>query len=233
MYSRGNASIPYGIDTTFVLERTQKTLRMVPKYSGLHLSTNPRNFSTVITEDSGLGFKVAESKSSVPVIAAGSNSKLDITLRESFPRSLVLFDACGVGCYLNALLERASRDGHILYNSKSFEYEILDKVFSCCEDLDYFSECLNQPSEEAYYTRELQKVFQAFYNISYDKNSEELLNILLFGRGIVQRIFVDLTQYGAKYYKLYEFLESKQVSSVPIQHIGTKHMRLTDKRKEI
>lgn len=70
----GDARIPYGVDTTFNIVRTQTALHMVPAYKDVGLK-DPHGFSSVLTEDEGVGHDVASRLASVPVSSAQGKDK--------------------------------------------------------------------------------------------------------------------------------------------------------------
>lgn len=203
----GNPAIPYGIDTTFEIKRTPTTLRMVPYYKQLPLAKNPVGFQSVLTEDEGTGFRVAQLKSKVPVVSAKGKDKIALALQDMFRRTLVIFDGCGIGASLDEILEESLRRGTILYDSRSFEHEVLTKVFAMTGTESYWDNCLQFNSEESYWARRLALTLNTLYGIGYSKSSGELAHLLVYGKGMVSGKFVDLSTQGYDTSGLYPFLE--------------------------
>ena len=203
----GNASIPYGVDTTFVLKRTSNSIRMLPAYTSLPLSKNPVGFSSVLTEDGGVGFRVAQLKSKVPVTPANGKDNLAPVLESMLRRTLVIFDSCGIGASFPSMLRTATNMGAILYDSRSFEYEVLTKVFAMTDTEGYLDHRLQSNSEESYWAKRLALTLNTLYGIGYSKSSDELAHLLVYGKGVVSGRFVDLSTQGYDTSELYPFLE--------------------------
>lgn len=203
----GSKTVSYGIDTTFKILRSHNSIRMVPYYSHLPLTELPVGFPAVLTEDEGTGFRVAQLKSKVPVVSAKGKDKISSVLQTMLRRTLVIFDGCGIGASFDGILEKASRRGAILYDSRSFEHEVLTKVFSMTDTENYLDHCLQFNSEESYWARRLALTLNTLYGIGYSKSSEELAYLLVYGKGMVSGKFVDLSVQGYDTSELYPFLE--------------------------
>ncbi len=91
-------AVPYGINTTFVVDGVYPKVRMVPAYSKAGRTRNIPVGWPVVVEDEDVGFKVLKYiRNNTRVETAKGKDKLLRRVREIGERCVIVFDSCGIG----------------------------------------------------------------------------------------------------------------------------------------
>lgn len=177
----GLAEVPYGISCVFWVSGDENSLYVHRMYdSDLLLTRYVDSSSAIIVEDSGVGFHLVRSicHDSRLVCSAQGKANLSLNVGRIGGVPIVVFDPCGIGKDIRALVECRERRGCVLFDSASLEQEILSHVFP--KRYSGFSEddWAANHSEEQFYADQLSSLLHQFYNVSYHKSSEWLVTLL-------------------------------------------------------
>lgn len=195
----GNRSIPYGIDTTFELVGGPDTYHMVPRYTKNICTRATHGISGVVCEDGKSGFEyIRQLCARLPIYSAQGKDKLVALLTRLPERQLVVFDTCGIGAAVDDLERMARSERAVLFDSRSFEYEVLTSLFTpFYTPYLQSTDPLKYPSEEEYYIKTLNSILSSpAFRIGYSKGNQQLVRLFLTKKGKVGEEFIDLRQYS-------------------------------------
>lgn len=180
----GTSEVPYGINNTFrVSHRNSNRLYMRPCYPNI-LRRTKDSCKVFIAEDSTLGYHHLNDilPGSIVVSAEGKSNLVDLVKSyRGKAKCLVMFDSCGIGADAAGLV-KLQRDGDcILFDSASFEQEVLSYDFPGLYRNFTESDILAYHSEEEFYISQLSDVLNKLWGIGYHKNDIQLSRLLETG----------------------------------------------------
>lgn len=180
----GISEVPYGLNNTFrVSHSSGNRLYMRPCYPNL-LHRYKDSCKVFIAEDSTLGYHhLKDILPGSPVVSAEGKSKL-VDLIKSYRgkvKCLIVFDSCGIGADAAGLIELQRAGDCILFDSASFEQEVLSCDFPKFYRGFTESDIPAYHSEEDFYISQLSDVLNKLWGIGYHKNDTQLSQLLETG----------------------------------------------------
>lgn len=195
----GLAEVPYGISNVFkVNSNSGRRCYMVPAYSNVTSRVVDRS-GTIIAEDSGLGYKhLCDICGEERVLTSQGKSKI-ANLVFSLPDNqiyTIVCDCCGLGKDARNLLDLQSAGRCRLFDSTSFEQEVLSRAFA-----KYYNEFTEEdypgPStEEGFYVEQLSCLLNKLWGIGYHKNDAQLSQLLEEGTSNVHGVICRMKDVG-------------------------------------
>lgn len=180
----GIPEIPYGISNIFrVSSNSGRKCYMIPLYRHV-LSRRVVPGGKIVTEDSKLGYQhLCHICGKDRVMSAEGKSKI-YRLVDSMGGDIpctVVFDSCGIGADAAGLIELQRAGDCTLFDSASFEQEVLSCDFPKLYREFTESDIPAYHSEEDFYISQLSDVLNKLWGIRYHKNDTQLSQLLETG----------------------------------------------------
>lgn len=118
-----------------------------------------------------------------------------------------------MGCNIFEILESSYTRESFIFSSKSFEHEVLWKVFGL-DNVEFTEECwFFYKSEEEYYTSLLSDRIKQLLGVGYSKGDYSLIQLLVTGQGFYKGSSYNLIRLNLTLSELYVELLSSPGSS--------------------